>query len=67
MKIDGNLASVWTPHEFYDDINFSHCGANSFQMFNISGKWIIIFIVDMGKRVGCKLGQEKNNVSLERE
>ncbi len=59
IKIDGNLASVWTPYEFYYNNNFSHCGANSFQMFNNNGKWEIIFIVDMRKRVGCKVGQEK--------
>ncbi len=54
IKIDGNLASVWTPYEFYFNDNFSHCGANSFQMFNNNGKWEIIFLVDMRRRAGCK-------------
>ncbi|MFY7671160.1 nuclear transport factor 2 family protein [Tenacibaculum sp. MEBiC06402] len=59
IKVDGNLASVWTPYEFYYNNNFSHCGANSFQLFNNNGKWEIIFLVDMRKRVGCKVVQEK--------
>lgn len=53
IKIDGNLASVWTPYEFYYNGNFSHCGANSFQLFNNNGKWEIIFLVDMRRRDNC--------------
>ncbi|TYP99632.1 putative lumazine-binding protein [Tenacibaculum adriaticum] len=54
IKIDGNLASVWTPYEFYYNGNFSHCGANSFQLFNNNGKWEIIYIVDMRRRDNCE-------------
>lgn len=53
IKIDGNLASVWTPYEFYLNDNFSHCGANSFQLFNNNGKWEIIYLVDMRRRESC--------------
>lgn len=53
IKIDGNLASVWTPYEFYVNDNFSHCGANSFQLFNNNGNWQIIYIVDMRRRDDC--------------
>ncbi|TCP28242.1 putative lumazine-binding protein [Tenacibaculum skagerrakense] len=59
IKIDGNLASVWTPYEFYFNDKFSHCGANSFQLFNNNGKWEIIYLVDMRKRAGCKVVEEK--------
>lgn len=59
IKIDGNLASVWTPYEFYYNERFSHCGANSFQLFNDNGKWKIIFLVDMRKRASCKVGEVK--------
>ena len=60
IKIDGNLASVWTPYEFYFNEKFSHCGANSFQMFNDNGKWKIIYLVDMRRRSGCSaLSSEK--------
>ena len=54
VKIDGNLASVWTPYEFYVNNKFSHCGTNSFQLFNNNGTWEIIFIVDTRNKQGCK-------------
>lgn len=53
IKIDGNLASVWTPYEFFYNDIFSHCGANSFQMYHNNGKWEIIFLVDMRRRDNC--------------
>lgn len=55
IKVDGNLASVWTPYEFYFNNEFSHCGANSFQLFNNNGKWEIIYLVDMRRRDNCKV------------
>ncbi|KAB1160745.1 nuclear transport factor 2 family protein [Tenacibaculum aiptasiae] len=54
IKVDGNLASVWTPYEFYFNDKFSHCGANSFQLFYNNGKWEIIYLVDMRRRSSCK-------------
>lgn len=53
IKVDGNLASVWTPYEFYLNGNFSHCGANSFQLFNDNGSWKVIYLVDMRRRGSC--------------
>ena len=53
VKIDGNLASVWTPYEFYLNEKFSHCGANSFQLFDNNGRWEIIYLVDMRRRSDC--------------
>ncbi|SNR17439.1 nuclear transport factor 2 family protein [Tenacibaculum jejuense] len=60
IKIDGNLASVWTPYEFYLNNKFSHCGANSFQLFNNNGSWEIIYLVDMRRRKNCGKNREKN-------
>lgn len=60
VKIDGNLASVWTPYEFYYNNQFSHCGANSFQLFDNNGKWQIIYIVDMRRRGDCAALKNKN-------
>lgn len=59
IKVDGNLASVWTPYEFYFNDNFSHCGANSFQLFNNNGTWEIIFLVDMRRRGNCDALKDK--------
>lgn len=54
IQIDGNLASVWTPYQFYLNEEFSHCGANSFQLFNDNGSWKIIYLVDMRRKNDCK-------------
>lgn len=59
IKIDGNLASVWTPYEFYYNGAFSHCGANSFQLYNNNGAWEIIYLVDMRRRRGCQPSESK--------
>lgn len=59
IKIDGNLASVWTPYEFYLNDNFSHCGANSFQLFDNNGTWEIIYLVDMRRRGSCEVLKSK--------
>lgn len=53
IKVDGNIASVWTPYEFYFNSNFSHCGANSFQLFKENEQWKIIYLVDMRRRNNC--------------
>lgn len=54
IKIDGAMASVWTPYEFYAGENFSHCGVNSFQLMKGAEGWKIIYLVDTRKREGCK-------------
>jgi len=59
IKIDGNIASVWTPYEFYFNNNFSHCGANSFQLFKDQTSWKIIYLVDMRRRNQCQALKEK--------
>ena len=55
INIDGNLASVWTPYEFYFNNKFSHCGVNSFQLFNNNGNWEIIYLVDTRRNEGCEI------------
>jgi hypothetical protein len=49
-QIDGNLANVWTPYEFYINEKFSHMGANSFTLYNDNGKWQIIHIIDTRRK-----------------
>ncbi|WP_347172840.1 nuclear transport factor 2 family protein [Polaribacter uvawellassae] len=58
IHIDGNLASVWTPYEFYVNEKFSHCGANSFQLFNNNGNWKIIYLIDTRKKTDCKISKK---------
>jgi hypothetical protein len=54
ILVDGNMASVWTPYEFYVNDNFSHCGVNSFQMFKSNEKWEIVYLIDTKRRRACK-------------
>jgi hypothetical protein len=53
IKIDGALASVWTPYKFYMGEKFSHCGANSFQLVRQNGLWKIQDIIDTRRKNGC--------------
>ncbi len=54
IKVDGNMANVWTPYEFWFNGNFSHCGVNSFQLFHDNGTWKIIYLIDTRQRTGCE-------------
>ena len=54
IKIDGALASVWTPYKFYAGEKFSHCGANSFQLVKIKNLWKIQYLIDTRRRQGCE-------------
>ena len=54
IEIDGTLASVWTPYEFYRNDEFSHCGTNSFQLYKNNGHWEIVYLIDTRRRADCK-------------
>jgi hypothetical protein len=54
VKIDGPMAAVWTPYEFYVDDKFSHCGVDACNLARINGEWKIIYLVDTRRRNGCK-------------
>lgn len=53
IHIDGNLASVFAPYEFYFKGKFSHCGANSFQMVKQNNVWKIQYLIDT-RRKNCE-------------
>ncbi|VXB55106.1 3-methyl-2-oxobutanoate hydroxymethyltransferase [Flavobacterium sp. 9AF] len=46
VKIDGELAHVWTPYEFYINNVLSHKGVNSFTLLNQNKAWVIIHVID---------------------
>lgn len=54
IQIDGIMANVWTPYEFYFNNDFSHCGVNSFQLFFDGKQWKIIYLIDTRRKQGCK-------------
>jgi len=53
IQVDGIMAHVWTPYEFWLNDEFSHCGVNSFQLFNDNGYWKIIYLIDTRRQEGC--------------
>ncbi|MGB1308052.1 MAG: nuclear transport factor 2 family protein [Oceanihabitans sp.] len=54
IQVDGNMANAWTTYEFWFNGNFSHCGVNSFQLFNDNGTWKIIYLIDTRRRKSCQ-------------
>ncbi len=54
IRIDGALAIVWAPYKFYYKGKFSHCGADSFQLVRINGKWKIQYLIDTRRSQGCE-------------
>ena len=51
IKIDGPLAIVWAPYNFYYNGQFSHCGMDSFQLVRFGNEWKIQYIIDTRRKV----------------
>lgn len=58
IQVDGNMANAWTEYEFWFNDKFSHCGVNSFQLFNDGGIWKIIYLIDTRRRSSCEASQD---------
>jgi hypothetical protein len=54
IKIDGPLASVWTPYKFYYKGQFLHCGVDSYQLVRINGVWKIQYLIDTRRKQPCE-------------
>ena len=54
VKLDANLASVWTPYRFYYGGRFSHCGVHSFQLVKVAGVWKIQSLIDTRRKEDCE-------------
>lgn len=54
IKVDGTMASAWTPYRFYVNGNFSHCGVNSFQLVKMADGWKIVYIIDTRRKEPCE-------------
>ncbi|WP_143305746.1 nuclear transport factor 2 family protein [Chitinophaga vietnamensis] len=53
IRIDGPLASAWTPYQFYYQGRLHHCGANSFQLLRTNTGWKIQYVIDTRRKDGC--------------
>lgn len=54
IKIDGDLALVWAPYQFYWKGTFSHCGVDCFNLVRINGNWKIQYLIDTRRKDNCK-------------
>lgn len=54
IKVDDNLAQVWTPYLFYLDDKLLHCGVNAFQLHLTKNGWKIFNLTDTRRRKGCE-------------
>ncbi len=50
ILIDEDLATDWTPYEFYVNDKLSHKGTNVFTLVKLKGQWLITAIIDTRKR-----------------
>lgn len=53
IQLDGPMANVWTPYEFWLNGEFHHCGVNSFQLLKEADNWQIIYLIDTRRKLGC--------------
>lgn len=52
VRVDGALAIVWAPYQFYYNGRLHHCGADSFQLVRLNGVWKIQYLIDT-RRKNC--------------
>ena len=51
ILVDDNLATAWTPYQFYIGDKFSHQGVNAFQLVKTKeGNWMIWSILDTRRK-----------------
>lgn len=51
IQIDGSMAHVWTPYEFYLNDKLSHSGVNAFTLFKEKDSWKIIYLIDTRRKL----------------
>lgn len=50
IQIDGSMARVWAPYEFYLNDKLSHSGVNTFTLFKENDVWKIIYLIDTRRK-----------------
>lgn len=50
IQIDGTMAHVWAPYEFYLNDKLSHSGVNTFTLFKENDVWKIIYLIDTRRK-----------------
>jgi len=50
IQIDGTMAHVWAPYEFFVNGKLSHSGVNTFTLFKENDIWKIIYLIDTRRK-----------------
>lgn len=50
VQVDGTMAHVWAPYEFYLNDKLSHSGVNTFTLFKENNIWKIIYLIDTRRK-----------------
>lgn len=50
VKIDGDLATAFTPYQFWYNGQQSHCGANAFTLVRVDGAWKVQNVIDTRRK-----------------
>lgn len=58
VRIDGNLATVWTFYTLHVGERFIHCGYDAFQLLRLPEGWKIVSVADTRRTTGCEVGGE---------
>ncbi len=45
LEVDGPIASVWAPYDFYRQGELSHCGVDAFHLIQVDGAWRVQSLV----------------------
>jgi hypothetical protein len=54
VRIDGNLATVWTFYTLHLGERFSHCGIDAFTLYRTAESWKIVTIGDTRRTENCE-------------
>ncbi|MFN4145686.1 MAG: nuclear transport factor 2 family protein [Runella sp.] len=54
VRHDGDLATAWTPYQFFYKGAFSHCGFNSFRLIRTPQGWKIWSVIDTRRKDNCE-------------
>ena len=53
VRIDGNLATVWTFYTLHVGERFIHCGVDAFQLYGTPAGWKIVSVADTRRTENC--------------
>ena len=53
VRIDGDMAFVWTPYQLFFNGKFMHCGVDAFVLIKQNGIWKINSLIDTRRTENC--------------